>query len=65
MQFWAHPGIDMHFITHPETIEEVERIAGPGQRPLGQAADLAGVPGRALARRTRGARSACRPTTRR
>jgi UDP-glucose 4-epimerase len=30
MQFWAHPGIDMHFVTHPETIEEVESIAGPG-----------------------------------
>jgi UDP-glucose 4-epimerase len=30
MQFWAHPGIDLHFVTHPETIEEVESIAGPG-----------------------------------
>jgi UDP-glucose 4-epimerase len=30
MQFWAHPGIDLHFATHPETIEEVESIAGPG-----------------------------------
>ncbi len=30
MQFWAHPGIDLHFVTHPETIEEVETIAGPG-----------------------------------
>jgi nucleoside-diphosphate-sugar epimerase/UDP-N-acetylglucosamine:LPS N-acetylglucosamine transferase len=30
MQFWAHPGIDRHFVTHPETIEEVESIAGPG-----------------------------------
>jgi UDP-N-acetylglucosamine:LPS N-acetylglucosamine transferase len=30
MQFWAHPGIDLHFITHPETAEEVESIAGPG-----------------------------------
>jgi processive 1,2-diacylglycerol beta-glucosyltransferase len=30
MQFWAHPGIDLHFVTHPETIEEVEGIAGPG-----------------------------------
>ena len=28
--FWAHPGIDLHFVTHPETIEEVESIAGPG-----------------------------------
>jgi UDP-glucose 4-epimerase len=30
LQFWAHPGIDMHFITHPESAEEVQRIAGPG-----------------------------------
>jgi UDP-N-acetylglucosamine:LPS N-acetylglucosamine transferase len=30
LQYWAHPGIDMHFITHPESAEEVERIAGPG-----------------------------------
>jgi hypothetical protein len=30
LHFWAHPGIDMHFVTHPESIEEVEQIAGPG-----------------------------------
>jgi UDP-glucose 4-epimerase len=30
LQFWAHPGIDLHFITHPESAEEVEKIAGPG-----------------------------------
>jgi UDP-glucose 4-epimerase len=30
LRFWAHPGIDLHFITHPESREEVERIAGPG-----------------------------------
>lgn len=30
LRYWAHPGIDMHFITHPESQEEVERIAGPG-----------------------------------
>jgi UDP-glucose 4-epimerase len=29
LQFWAHPGIDLHFITHPESAEEVEAIAGP------------------------------------
>jgi UDP-glucose 4-epimerase len=29
LQFWAHPGIDLHFVTHPESVEEVERIAGP------------------------------------
>ncbi|HEX5193173.1 MAG TPA: NAD-dependent epimerase/dehydratase family protein [Solirubrobacteraceae bacterium] len=30
LRYWAHPGIDLHFITHPESAEEVERIAGPG-----------------------------------
>ncbi len=30
LRFWAHPGIDMHFITHPESVEEVEQIAGAG-----------------------------------
>jgi UDP-glucose 4-epimerase len=30
LRFWSHPGIDLHFITHPESAEEVERIAGPG-----------------------------------
>ncbi len=30
LRFWAHPGIDLHFITHPESREEVEQIAGPG-----------------------------------
>jgi UDP-glucose 4-epimerase len=29
LHFWAHPGIDMHYVTHPESIEEVQRIAGP------------------------------------
>src|SRR5437763_983270 len=29
LHFWAHPGIDLHFITHPESAEEVEQIAGP------------------------------------
>jgi UDP-glucose 4-epimerase len=30
LHYWAHPGIDLHFITHPESAEEVEKIAGPG-----------------------------------
>ena len=30
LRFWAHPYIDLHFITHPESLEEAERIAGPG-----------------------------------
>jgi UDP-glucose 4-epimerase len=30
LHFWAHPGIDLHFITHPESAEEVQKIAGQG-----------------------------------
>ena len=30
LHYWAHPGIDLHFITHPESAQEVEKIAGPG-----------------------------------
>src|SRR5436305_13560260 len=30
LQFWAHPGVDLHFITHPESAEEVDQLAGPG-----------------------------------
>jgi UDP-glucose 4-epimerase len=30
LRFWAHRGIDLHFITHPESAEEVVAIAGPG-----------------------------------
>ncbi len=30
LRYWAHPGIDLHMVTHPESIAEVEQIAGPG-----------------------------------
>src|SRR5882672_6025612 len=30
LRFWAHPGVDLHTVTHPESIAEVERIAGAG-----------------------------------
>lgn len=30
LRYWAHPGIDLHYVTHPESIEEVEQLAGPG-----------------------------------
>jgi UDP-N-acetylglucosamine:LPS N-acetylglucosamine transferase len=30
LHYWAHPGCDLHLLTHPESIAEVERIAGPG-----------------------------------
>ena len=39
LRFWAHPGVDLHTVTHRESIEEVEAIAGPGTRALGPAAD--------------------------
>jgi UDP-glucose 4-epimerase len=29
LRYWAHPGVDLHFVTHPESIEEVEKLAGP------------------------------------
>ncbi|HEX6667148.1 MAG TPA: NAD-dependent epimerase/dehydratase family protein [Solirubrobacterales bacterium] len=29
LRYWVHPGVDMHYVTHPESIEEVERLAGP------------------------------------
>jgi processive 1,2-diacylglycerol beta-glucosyltransferase len=27
LRFWAHPGVDLHLVTHPESVEEVRRIA--------------------------------------
>ena len=30
LRFWAHPGVDLHTITHRESTEEVEQIAGLG-----------------------------------
>jgi UDP-N-acetylglucosamine:LPS N-acetylglucosamine transferase len=29
LKYWAWPGVDLHLITHPESEEEVRRIAGP------------------------------------
>jgi processive 1,2-diacylglycerol beta-glucosyltransferase len=28
LRFWAHPGVDLHLITHPESIDEVRAVAG-------------------------------------
>lgn len=30
LRYWVHSGVDMHYVTHPESIEEVEQLAGPG-----------------------------------
>jgi processive 1,2-diacylglycerol beta-glucosyltransferase len=32
LDLWAHPGIDLHLVTHPESTAEVRDIAGPGAR---------------------------------
>ena len=32
LNYWAHPGIDLHLITHPESKAEVREIAGPATR---------------------------------
>jgi len=29
LRYWVHPGVDLHYVTHPESIEEVEALAGP------------------------------------
>src|SRR3954454_23466960 len=28
LRFWAHPGVDLHLVTHPESIDEVREVAG-------------------------------------
>ncbi len=32
LDYWASPGVDVHLITHPESIDEVLRVAGPNAR---------------------------------
>jgi processive 1,2-diacylglycerol beta-glucosyltransferase len=32
LDYWASPGADLHLITHPESVEEVQRIAGGDAR---------------------------------
>ena len=59
LRYWAHPGVDLHYVTHPESIEEVERLVGPGHGRVGAPADLPRVPDAAHPpRRPRGARRA-------
>jgi UDP-N-acetylglucosamine:LPS N-acetylglucosamine transferase len=31
LHYWAHPGIDLHLLCWPESLSEVDRIAGPGR----------------------------------
>ncbi len=30
LRFWAHSGVDLHLVTHPESVEEVRGVAGLG-----------------------------------
>jgi processive 1,2-diacylglycerol beta-glucosyltransferase len=30
LRWWAHPAVDLHLVTHPESIAEVRSVAGPG-----------------------------------
>jgi UDP-N-acetylglucosamine:LPS N-acetylglucosamine transferase len=30
LRWWAHPGVDLHLVTHPESEAEVRDLAGPG-----------------------------------
>jgi processive 1,2-diacylglycerol beta-glucosyltransferase len=32
LRWWAHPGVDLHLITHPESKQEVRALAGPHTR---------------------------------
>jgi UDP-N-acetylglucosamine:LPS N-acetylglucosamine transferase len=32
LHYWAHPGVDLHLVTHPESTAEVREIAGPDTR---------------------------------
>lgn len=32
LRYWAHPGVDLHLLIHPESVEEVREIAGPSAR---------------------------------
>jgi UDP-N-acetylglucosamine:LPS N-acetylglucosamine transferase len=32
LHYWAHPGVDLHLVTHPESASEVRAIAGPRAR---------------------------------
>jgi processive 1,2-diacylglycerol beta-glucosyltransferase len=28
LRYWAHPGVDLHLVTHPESVDEVRSVAG-------------------------------------
>jgi processive 1,2-diacylglycerol beta-glucosyltransferase len=32
LDYWAAPGVDLHLITHPESLDELRRVAGAGTR---------------------------------
>jgi UDP-N-acetylglucosamine:LPS N-acetylglucosamine transferase len=58
VEFWSHPGIDLHLVMHPSLVRLVEREAGPGSArtvaPLAARAFREAAGQRAAARRTLG-----------
>ena len=62
LRYWAHPGVDLHFVTHPESIEEVERLVGPGSVEWMRPPISPRVPDAADPRATPARRSTCRRT---
>ena len=64
LRFWAHPGVDLHTITHRESIEEVEEIAGPGSARWARPPTDARVPRAPLDKAEAQAPSTCRRTAR-
>ena len=64
LDYWASPGIDVHLVTHPESIPEVRRIAGAATEihcVHGFSRPSSGSPWTPA---RRGARSTCRSTGR-
>jgi UDP-N-acetylglucosamine:LPS N-acetylglucosamine transferase len=57
LDYWAHRGVDLHLVTHHESIDEVERIAGPGSARAVSGLTIPGFlapPSRSAARRALG-----------
>ena len=57
LRYWATPGADLHLVTHPESIEEVRRIAGDETRCTASTASPRRSSSSRARRPRRGARS--------
>ena len=64
LRYWAHPGVDLHLITHPESDEEVRAIAPASAIECVRGLTDPGFYEPPRPRPTRGARWACPPTAR-